>query len=699
MSNVLKLLLVLLAMLGPVGSAIALDFNAYWLYRASGGENVESRDEFQQRYSLGVGPEATYRPTHAITLSAALGYNRYDRDTGQGMTTGEEITPSARLNLTNDIFAAGLAGTASRFEGNSGEAFTSNSWDATLASRWDIPLWPQLSLNYGQRRDSEDSSDFFSDSGRDQTYRSLTVNWDLLLARLLYRFSNTVDEDLDTGSSSESDDHFVRLETDGRFFGNRLSYNLSQQYQQTDSTTAIGALDEEGFFELELDGDRRGKVDALTGPDPDEIDYEDPTQVIGIAPLPVGPQQRLHLSFSEGFGQPQQIDVLRLTFAQFGDQAASLSWALYRRDSLDGSWILVRDNIPGVFDALDEFVEVPVGLTANEILVVAENASGITLSLTSLRAFSQVTEGGGSRFQSYLTNAGLQARLTQTLSASANMTLEHQKIDGGDSTQENTRRTLSGRLRWSPKPWITPSLGYSESREERTLNPDLLNRTYSLTVATTPLPTTNVTLGITQTERFTGDQKTDETLRYSLTTAATIYPDLNASLFLTWLDGKRYPLREPDADPGIDPEVDETTTFTSRLNLNARLTRQLIADLIANYRTSERTTGDSETADATLNLQYRPSTLLLVRGFYTAYLLDSTQEDVLGGGFDLALLRTRKTRLTLTYSVVQADETSQNFGLNGSWDISQNLSLQTQGNYIMSEADFYSIQASLNLRL
>lgn len=693
----LKQWLVLLLLLGSVCPAQALDFNAFWLYRTSGGDNRETQDRFEQRYTLGVGPEATLRPTHAITASAGVGYTRVERDLGggQGLTSGEVITPSARLTLTNDIFIAGLAATASRFSGNDGQSSTSSSWDATLGSRWDIPLWPTLMFNYGKTRDGVNSTDFFSDSGLEQTYRSVNVDWDLLIARLNYRFTNTISEDRDEDTRSESDSHFVRFETDGRVLNNRISYNLSQQFQQTDSIFSSGEFEfGTGLVKVVPLADI-----ALVENLPTDPDYVDPN----LAPTQtINPNDRLHLLFRQDPANPlQRADVVRLRFLNNPQAAAVIEWNLYRpTGSVLDRWELVPGvgPIQGQFVAVDEgYVEIPVAAVANEtsFLLVALTGPGIVLDLVSVTSAVLVPEAGESRNRNYLTNAGVRIQLTQTLSASANMTLETSEGGSGENTFENDRRSLSGRLRWAPRPWVVPSIGYSESRENRTGAPEQLSRAYSLTVATIPLPTMNMTFGVTQSERYTGDTLTDETLRYSLTTAAAIYPDLNASLFLTWLDSQR---RLPDTGDGVE-NLDESSTFTSRLNLNARLTRKLTADLIANYRTTDRETAVAETADVNLNLQFRPSALLLMRVFYTAFLLDSALGDVMGAGFNLALLRTYKTRLNLNYSFVRAEETSQNIGVTGSWDISRHLFLNTRANYILAESDFYNLQVSLNLRL
>lgn len=684
---------------------MALDFSAFWLYRTSGGEGRETQSEFQERYSLGVGPQLDWRPTHAITATAAVGYNRTQRDTGSGTKSTDEITPSASLILSNDIFSLGLAGSASQTSGSDQEKNTTNSWDATLASRWNIPFWPNLQLNYGQRDDGGGSDDLFSRSDRIQTSSSASVNWDLLLARLNYRYSVTLDEDRDLGLEVESKSHFAKIETDGRLFNNRVSYNLAQQVQDTSSTIS-GSLDEEGFLTFPLGGIFAVKRGTLSDDPVGDLFYQSPSEAPEALPVEIDPifaaQNSLQVSFAVSDDFDRRVNRLRLTFDAVGlDGVEGVLWDLYRRDF--SGWVAVAVNLSGQRDGnnnLDISIPETGGAADEEILLIARDAPTFPVTLTVVEAFGreQVEEGSSldSSSRSYLTTAGLRIALTQSLSLSTNVTYE--LFERGET--ENSRRTLSGRLRWSPFTWLSPSLSYSESREDREGQDEQLNRTYGLTVATVPLPTMNVTFGVSQNERFDGDLKTNESLRYTISSAAQIYPDLNASLFLTWQDAEVVSNRaELDAEETDRAEYDESATFSSRLNLNARLTRALIADLTTNYRESEREDDTRQTADSTLTLQYRPSALLLVRGFYTTYLLDSLQDDSMGAGLTLALLRTSKTRVNLDYNMAYSDQLSQRVGVNGSWNLSRALSLQTRTNYTFAETDFYSAQVSLNLRL
>lgn len=700
-ANVLKSLLLLLLLLllsGTFGPACALDFNAFWLYRNSGGEGRDTREVIQERYTLGVGPQFNYRPTHALSMAAAVGYTRTQRDSGRGMITESQVTPTARLTLINDIFMAQLAANISRYSRDSGPSDTSRSWDTSLASRWDIPLFPTLRFSYSERSDGQDDGELLRFSDNVLSDRSLSVDWDLLLARLDYRFGNSSFVDQESGSSSETETHYARLETDGRLFNNRFSYNLSQQVQHTSFDFTVGGLDEDGFFPFELEGLSLGKVDSLSEPDPDDFDYVDPAQGIGedLPPLEVGPGERLHLVFGDSFSfQQQQIDALRLYFEQFGEEAATLQWRLYLRDFTGEGWVLAEENIQGEFDPLTGSVKIVVEQLASEILLVAVNATGTPLTLNRLQAFSLLAGSSSSTTLNYLTTAGARVSLTRNLSAALNMNREQLERESGDFSGEDNSRTLNGQLRWRPRPWISPALGYSEHRENRSGGPELFNRSYSLTVATVPLRTMNMSFGMTRSERFTDAKKTDESLKYNIVTTATIYPDLNTSLYLTWQENDR--LATSGAGSGVTFE--QTQIFSSRFTLNARLKQKLIGDLTANYSSSERIEGSSEQADTTLALQYRPSRYLSLSGFYTAYLLGSTQTNSLGARVRLMVLQTVNTQLTLNYNLAWKEEASHNFGLNGRWNLGRNLSLLTLGSYTVSTSTFYSFSASLSFQL
>lgn len=714
--RVRTLALLLLLVPGAAAPAWAVDLSAYWEYREVGGDNIDTRSETQQRYSLGLGPGMTYQLTPAISFGAGFGYNRTDRDVGEGMTTVEEFTPSAQLTLTNDIFIAGLAGTITEFRPEDGEDYSTDSWDAFLNSNWQRDLWPSLRLNYGESNESGSGGDRESE---DRRY-SAGLSWEVDKYKLFYDYSHSEVDVISTGSqrggdsSNESDTHLVRFETIQSFWQKRINLSFSQQYQHTQN-----------------DGISQNRMnvfsDVVTSPatvDPETVSLRPNDALtnndLNDQAVVVGAGERVHLGAEFGFGQqPTSFTIfLRPLAALTPADAALLVWRLYRQLPVEEEpgadlWELV--GIISATYADRQFVlDIPtLASTDTGLMVVATNDSAADFVISEVEAFGMPILNG--KNQQLLTNANLRVQLTPTLSASGNLVLEKNEFesetDSGQSETEATRRSLSGSLRWSPNPYVSPSINYSETRDEFSgaTDSEQVNRAYSLIVATYPLPTLNVTFGATRTERFSDGFKTSTSDNFSITTAARIYPDLTANLNLNYILRDRMQVDAPTASG---------ESFTSRFTLNARLSPKLIADLTVNYRDSEtesfrevidpdsdllewsKTTSSTSSTDSTLSLLYRPSDLLSMRAVSTNYWSGTDQEDILAFNLNLALLRTRNTRLNFVYTRSQAEVTSNSYRLDGSWDISQYLALQAQFNYRSTEGvDTWGTLAQLSLRL
>lgn len=687
------LLLALVA--AGAGPAEAIDFNAFWLYRASGGEGVESRRTLEQRYTLGAGPGVTYSPTHAISLGGNLSYQRTERvlDDGRTVTT-EDITPSAAVGVANDIFRAGLFGTATQRRVANGPDLDSRAWQATLASGWDRRFWPSLQLHYSERyEESDDGATDIEDKGY-----GLSADWDAEVAQLFYRYNNRRLEDLARGSRSDEESHFVRVETGGRFWGDRVNVTLSQQFDRTFLDFSAD-IPEEGAFERVFEG----AVTLFAKLGPADAPREDPESVVPAALGGLGDGDRSvvpeaafldldwrgHLGVR--FSALEQVDRLYVYLSESQvapEDAATLQWDLYVPDAGPDPWVRVSENIPAVYNGAQNRIELQISRREREVMVVVTNATGEVLRFTELEAVQLLTEDQSEVRTTHLTNATMRVRLTDTVSASSSVALER---SDSDLVGDSYRRSLSGNLRWVPIPAVAPSVGFSETREGRSGEPEAINRSYSLIVATFPLPTLQVTLGATRTDRFTGSRREATTDRYSVTSTARLYPDLTAGLDLAYATTDRAATEASEASA--------TGTYSSRFTLNARIRPTLTADLTANYRRSESDAAGSSNLDSTLSLAYRPSDLLSIRATGTRNWTNEDIPDTLTVTTNLALLRAEKTRVNFRHSFSRSQETRNRYGMDASWDISRNLTLETRGDYTAADADRWNAQASLSLRL
>jgi hypothetical protein len=102
--------------------------------------------------------------------------------------------------------------------------------------------------------------------------------------------------------------------------------------------------------------------------------------------------------------------------------------------------------------------------------------------------------------------------------------------------------------------------------------------------------------------------------------------------------------------------------------------------------------------DSTLNLAYRPSDMLSARLSATKPWNGDDPERV-DFKLDLALLRTQKTRVNVTYRHLHAETDTDAFGFIGSWDISQIFTLQTQARYLFEEQNSWNLSLKLLMNI
>jgi hypothetical protein len=547
----------------------------------------------------------------------------------------------------------------------------------------------------------------FAISGQKEKNTNISLNWDLILAAFAYTFSNSISEDSAGSSLAENNSHFARFMTDGMLWDKRLNYNFSQQFHYTTQDISIEGPD--GFFDLAVPGSTSAKFYPLDDPDQDPLDllnYVQPNTGEDIVPSPenpleVGTDQRIHIRFETGSTFPEEINLLRLILSDLApadelQQAVDMQWDIYYRENKSDEWQGPAAQLTGEIsefedDSIDISLNLP-GPVAEVLLIdTTPSADKVTnLTIVSLQAFTQITQDFSRNTTGYLTNFGIGYRITQNLRVSSSMTLENNEVESADNVLESSRWSVSGNIRWTPLPYLRPSLGFSEYHEDSPLGPENISRSYSLTVSTVPLESMHMTFGATHSERYTGELKTSTSDRYTLSSNAQIYPDLTATWNLSY--GENESLRD-------DGTVSKSSGISSSLRFNARLYRNLNMDLSSSYSSREDDTDTSQNLDAKINFRYRPSEILSLRGGYSSYFLDSESTDKFDLAMNLRLVNTRKTRLTFTATHTQADNTSDNFALAGSWDISKYMSLVTQGNFRVADTNTYNFRINLSLRL
>lgn len=583
-------LLLLFLLIGAASPAAALNLNGYWSYRQSGAEARDTLTEFQQRYSLGVGQALTYRPTHAISASAAVGYTRTESNSGAGFLTTDNITPTGQVSLQNDIFLVQLSGNTAIRIGESNES-SQSSWQTTIASVWDIPLWPTLRFSYSEFIEPVPGVELFAISGQKEKTTNVSLGWDLILATLAYTFTNNISENPVGDSLSESNSHFARVETDGRFWDKRISYNFAQQFNY--STQDISLQGADGFFDLEVPGTPIAKLyespeNPLDPEDPLNPNYDEPgneddpgdsdDKNLLTSSIEVSAEQRVHIRFETSF-EAREIDVLRLQILDNIElqQAVNMEWEIYYKvESGEVNWQGPVDPFSNeISDFVDDSIEIEVNLpdpVAEILLVETTGSKNFTLTINKLEAFTTITQDFSSKTTGRLTNFGLAYRIRPNLRVSGNMTLVNNEVENEDDVLETSRWSANGNIRWTPSPSISPALGFSEYHEDSSLGPENISRSYSLTVATIPLESVNMTFGARHSERYTGSEKNFVSDRYTLSTNARIYPDLTGTWSLSYGDTESLQ---------NDGTASRNRTITNSLRFNARLNPRLNLSALA----------------------------------------------------------------------------------------------------------------------
>jgi len=692
----ITLLFLLVLTFFGTGTAFAIGLNARWQYKANGGENIKTQSEFQQSYGFrfSEGKELEYRPTHAIRTAAGFNYTRNDRAQGTAgnIRSNETLTANARFGLLNDIFQFQLSGNSTnKSTASSGFRSDNLSWDSTLSSNWDIPFWPRLNFNFGESYNPVNDS-----TGK---FRGMTLQQDLSVADFYYSYNRNQNENPNFRSLSENTSHFALLEGQGSFLNKRGRFNFSQQFQQTSQDSTFGnSLDLGGvkgarIYDLE---DPLGPTDpGYVTSDPTDLEYVTPSgSVAGRIP----PGGQVHLSVRLDF-LGQQIDILRITINTDDlttlppNELEMLQWELYVRNQFDTAWELVPGFINYTYDPIEERFDLNINRTDQKILVVTTIPGSGSLTLTTVEALQSNTSAGTTTFSSksknYLTNFNLGYTFTPSLRAGATITMESSESEAGESVSKYNRRTVGGSLRWTPVPYVSPSLNFNENLETQSGSPDKISRSYGLNVYTIPLEKLKVSFNARYFEYYLDDQKTTFGNRFSLNSKALIYPDLTASWSLA---------RAESSVLDTDGVFVKGVSNTSDLKLNAQLFPKLAADARVFYYLKEGDSGSRDRADGKMNLQYRASDLLIITGRYETVFLGSNEPDKISLSMKVGLLDTDKARLTLTLSnLLKGNENSTGCLLLGSWDISKNIALTFSGIYSIAETHTFSIRSLLTM--
>ena len=672
----------------PAGRAEVVGLDASWQASERGRDSEdENLSAFNQRYHLRWNPQVT----RTIFLDTNMDYSR-NWTTGAG--TREIISPTLDLQLRNDLFVAGINGIITETNNSNSRDQRSNSWEASLGSNWEYPYWPNVSGVIGNNR-IRDSADIMDN---ERSWSELVVDWQLDDFQAYYSYYLQDRTDYAERSSRDERTHFGRIDYTRSFLEYRGQVTFSQQVTRsrtdfraalgTDGSVNVGVNLSRGFSGVD-NTPERGRLPsnpALVDGNRERVAYT------------VQLHEFANLGVKTDF---QVVDLLYLYTGSIDpillDETSELRWDLY--SSSDGiEWNLERVQPATVYNRDENRYEVAVGglKTIYLKLVVTGWPPVLKVPITEIAAFRTESGSGGGviedqRYSKYVTDLNLRFDPTLNTRLIYSLVWDDSAYDPGNNRQ---RLFQTGSFRWLYNKYFIPTVTINDTATTNSDLMDTLQRSYALSIRSTPIPTLESVFSVTRNENYEDDELINTNHTINLLNSATLYPNLDTTLDLNVVFNNNRQVDSSNEAMGI------------RWTLTGRLRSSLIMDFITEYGTNtldftELITDEDAGGRTTLNINWRPSDLVsvLVNGSlgygekwvnYQAFVLDAR----------FSVVRTDKTQVILGYRAnATREETLQSLSYNWSWNISRYLTLQSIASYMLSEDDtLWALNAQLTAR-
>jgi len=651
--------------------AESLALTGNWEYQASSANT----DQLVERYAADFSHHLDL--TELMALDATIRYNRLSESEEQR----QDVVPSFSYLINNDLFLFNLSGSADEELNDSPRNRHNRSLAANWNSVWEKQAWlPTMSLNLNQNWQGDDLETQRQDSESKGGGGSL--DWDLALARVFYRFNTHENDDLESGSRSLANNQLARVETDASFWGGRGTVSLSQQlaYGSNENRARL-----EGGIALIPVSVSAYSGEALPTPvilslNSSLTDGDKEVTAVTVN----NPLRPLNLGLGVNFRQVDRIylytdSVLSAaTSAQFG-------WEFYSSNN-NRDWTLERAQLLGTYNPIFRRFEFVVPAQDKEFLkLVAVRDPAITsVNFTEIEAYQAVTDTGQAIVvnddqESRQTDANLALQLRPDLQLTSNVNYAQYK---SSLSADVTNTNLNSGLTWTPaQEW---SVRLNNALNTRDRDNDLADEahSYGLMVGFPTLPTVDSVVGVTLSEYYEGGEKTTTGTNYTLQVIADLYTDLNAR-FNVSLNQFDAPLTETGSE-----------TASTQLNLTARLLPGLVADWSGTYTTFS---DQDSTIASEARLNWRLTDRLSVDGRVNGSWGGTDLADI-AGGFDLALTETMQLSLNQRREI--SPDPSNITSLDWRWAINQSLSMLTSGAFLYGgERDEWNITSRVNTRL
>lgn len=601
-------------------------------------------------------------------------------------TTRQDVTPSLSYQINNDLFFFTLTGTDNeQFTDSENQGDSSNrSLSSTWNSNWsrDTAWWlPSVNLNASQNW-QDDSLD---PSRQDSEYSNAggNLNWDLTLARVFYNFNTYDANDAVSGNESNSKNQLTRIETDASFLDGRGTMTLSQQFASTTndySTRVLGGIALLPVVITAYHRETSANPVTLTTNAALSDGNRDATAITVNNPV-----QPMNIGVKSNNFQPVERIYLYTDIELSTAVAAQFSWALYTSTN-NFDWTLAQASISGSYNALDKRFEFSLPPHSQEyVKLVAVNDPALTaVNFTEVEAFQAVNATGSRLLTSdnqdtYQTDVGMSLALRPDLQLTSNVAyMKNTSTTGFDWNSTD----ISSGLSWNPNPeWSVQTNAY-RNRRERTNALSDENRSYGVSVNFPTVPTVDSVFGVSLSEYYEEDTKTNTGYNYTLQFIADLYRDLSGRLDCNF-----------NQSDSLLTNL-QTDTLSTTVGLTARLIPELVADWTL---TLSDTTNQSSTVSSNAMMTWRLTENLAARSDLFGSWGETDAMD-LSAGFDMGL--TDSMQISMTQRRQITPDSTNITALDWRWTITRYLSMMTTGAFLYGgkEEDEWTIASRLNTR-
>jgi len=205
---------------------------------------------------------------------------------------------------------------------------------------------------------------------------------------------------------------------------------------------------------------------------------------------------------------------------------------------------------------------------------------------------------------------------------------------------------------------LVMEVGIGDEDEDKT-------RFYALSFSSLLLPTLDMNYGVTRSDTYEADVKTNTSYNYNMFLTALIFPDLTSNLDLAYITDR-------------DEETDDTSQdFNSTLKFTARLNPAMTVDLTERYNTSNAEES-TWTAASLIGVSWRPSDILSMQvGAGQEWQSDESSDFT--NYLTVTIAPTYKTQLNVSYSHSQS---SDDYSASYNWTINRIFSMHAYCTYI-----------------